>query len=185
MGVSMFQERYMTEGLQGTQQIRNKDEAIAYSQSIGNQIRLQDDKGVFSAFQHDGGRWLVTLTDADQNLLFYMDFLSNGVILDLEKTIENENWMTEGTHIGHMFISSDETESLRSWGNQTLEQLNPGSSDLINEFLVQYMLDAGDTQYISLYSDPKDSHYDMGVTLLCRTTEDGYELLRMSFIGNG
>ena len=185
MGVSMFQERYMTEGLQGTQQIRNKDEAIAYAQSIGNQIRLQDDKGVFSAFQHDGGRWLVTLTDADQNLLFYMDFLSNGVILDLEKTIENENWMTEGTHIGHMFISSDETESLRSWGNQTLEQLNPGSSDLINEFLVQYMLDAGDTQYISLYSDPKDSHYDMGVTLLCRTTEDGYELLRMSFIGNG
>ena len=78
-----------------------------------------------------------------------------------------------------------EMNLIRKWAAEQMEMLNPGSSRLVSEFQLLFMRDTGTTRFVSLHADPRDSHYDCGITMFLQITSEGYRLLEMSMVGNG
>ena len=156
IGWPMPAEHYLTEGIQGQTSIRNDDMS-----------------------------WYADCADESGQLRFSASFLANGVVCSLNLFTQEEARLEEGEIIESLFMDPAEMNLIRKWAAEQMEMLNPGSSRLVSEFQLLFMRDTGTTRFVSLHADPRDSHYDCGITMFLQITSEGYRLLEMSMVGNG
>ena len=185
IGWPMPAEHYLTEGIQGQTSIRSEEEATEYAEKLWHTLTGSEPQYDLQVIHNDDMSWYADCADESGQLRFSTSFLANGVVCSLNLFTPEEALLEGAEIIDSLFMDPAEMNLIRKWAAEQMETLNPGSSRLVSEFQLLFMRDTGDTRFVSLHADPRDSHYDCGITLFLQITSEGYRLLEMSMVGNG
>ena len=185
IGWPMPAEHYLTEGIQGQTSIRSEEEATEYAEKLWHTLTGSEPQYDLQVIHNDDMSWYADCADESGQLRFSTSFLANGVVCSLNLFTPEEALLEGAEIIDSLFMDPAEMNLIRKWAAEQMETLNPGSSHLVSEFQLLLMRDTGHTRFVSLHADPRDSHYDCGITMFLQITSEGYRLLEMSMVGNG
>ena len=179
-------ELTLAEALSSGRHISSDREAIMYTQELYERYRTHDAQVTYTASRNDDNSWLVLVNSEGREEYTEVFFMPNGTVGSLLQSIPDNRWTTDGQFIESQLLGVEELTEVRSWVLQQMDIINPGITQEIQQFEVNYVRDMGDAKVIFLHADPVDSRYDYGVNILVRMDSDhSMILLEFSMIGNG